>query len=167
MLGTVRRDAEMEAAGACSSFEFAYDVPTRSHLRRVPCRHGRVVHGEAVAVLGDRNDVLCACAGEEIEPHIRVEVLRAEHRDEVFVAELRLWAVSGNVVLKRRAAGDIHVARVPLVSECRNGVDAPVNEDAELGITEPAGRAVLRERTPGGPVDILVRGIAVGRADFA
>ena len=47
-----------------------------------------VVHGEAVAVLGDRNNVARAGLDKEIDPRIGIEVLRAEQGDEVLVAKL-------------------------------------------------------------------------------
>ena len=60
----------------------------RAHLCGVPFGEPRVVHGEAVAVLGYGNYVLCASAGKEVDPVVGVEFLGAEHGDEVFVAEL-------------------------------------------------------------------------------
>jgi hypothetical protein len=54
------------------------------------------------------------------------------------------------VVLECFVTGDIHVAGVPLISECRNGVHAPVEEDAKLGVAKPVRCTVLRERVPCG-----------------
>ena len=48
-----------------------------------------------------------------------------------------------------RAARDVHVARVPLIGEGWHGVDAPVDEDAELGVAEPFRRAVGRDGIAG------------------
>jgi hypothetical protein len=40
------------------------------------------------------------------------------------------------------AAGDVDVAGVPLVGEGWDGVDAPVEEDAELRVLKPGGGAI-------------------------
>ena len=109
-----------------------------------------VVHGKAVAVLGDRHDIARAGVDKEIEPGIGIEVLGAKHGDEVLVAEFRLRAVGFNVVPEGGGAFHIHVARIPLVSECRNRIDAPVDEDAELGVAKPIGNAIGGERIPVG-----------------
>ena len=52
----------------------------------------------------------------------------------------------------------VHVARIPLVSECRNRVHAPVDEDAELGVAKPGGHAIGGKRIPVG-----LKGAGVGR----
>jgi hypothetical protein len=146
----MRGDAEVEAAGASGGGEFANDIAMRAHLRGVPCGELRVVHGEAVAVFGDGDDVASSGAGEEIDPLVGVEVLGLEHGDEVLVAEGGLRAVGGDVVLEGGVAGNIHVAGVPLVCECRNRVDAPVEEDSELCVLKPGGGAIGGERVPVG-----------------
>src|SRR6202020_1728484 len=166
MFSTVGRDAEVEAAGAGGLFEFADDVAVRAHAGGVPGGHVGVVHGEAVAVLGYGDDVFGSGAGEETDPGAGVESLGFELRDEVFVAELRLGAVGGYVMLEGGVAGDIHVARIPLVGEGGDGVNAPVDEDAELGVAEPVGGLIAGERAPGGLIEGSVRGAAVGGVNF-
>ena len=99
-------------------------------------------------MLGYRNDIPRAGFGEEIEPRIGVEVLRAEHGDEILIAEFGLRPVGCNVVFERSIARDVHVARIPFVSECRNGINAPVDENAELGIAKPLGYAIAGKRIP-------------------
>ena len=37
----------------------------------------------------------------------------------------------------------VHIARVPLVAECGDGIDAPVEVDAELGVAKPVRRGVV------------------------
>jgi len=134
----------------------------RAHAGGVPGGDVGVVHGEAVAVLADGDDIARAGLGEEVDPGVGVEFFGFEHGDEVFVAKFCLRAVGGDVVLEGGVAGDVHVARVPLISECRNGVDAPVEEDAELGVAEPVGGSVLGEGVPVG-----VEGdVRVGRCGF-
>ena len=67
-------------------------------------------------------------------------------------------------------SGDVHVAGIPLVSECRNGVHTPVEEDAELCVAKPVGCAVLGERVPGGVeggVEIGWRGFGADFRDLA
>ena len=89
----------MKAMGAGGLGEFADDVAVGTHLGCVPGGNVRGVHGEAVAVLGDGDDVTGAGLLEEIHPGVGVEVLGFEHGDEVLVAEPGLGAVSGDVVL--------------------------------------------------------------------
>ncbi len=101
-------------------------------------------------MLGYGNYVLCAGAGEEVDPFVGVEFFGAEHGDEVFVAELGERAVGGDLMRVGGAAGDVDVAGVPLVGEGGDGVDAPVEEDAELGVLEPGGSAVGGEGVPVG-----------------
>ena len=150
VLGAMRGDAEVEATGASGGGEFANDIAMRAHLRGVPCGELRVVHGEAVSVFSDGDDVASSGAGEEIEPLVSVEVLSLEHGDEVLVAEGGLRAVGGDVVLEGGVAGNIHVAGIPLVCVCRDRVDAPVEEDSELCVLKPDGGAIGGKRVPVG-----------------
>ena len=45
---------------------------------------------------------------------------------------------------------EVHSPRVPLVAERRDGVDAPVDEDAELGVLVPVRDIVPGQRVPVG-----------------
>ena len=99
-------------------------------------------------MFGDRNNVLCAGADEEINPRIGIEVLRAKQGDEVFITKRTLRPVGGDVMLEGRAARLIHVAGIPFVAECWDRIDSPVEKDSELGIAEPIGCLVTRERLP-------------------
>lgn len=170
VFGPVGGHSETQSACPCRLGQFADNVTLRSHFGRIPTRKIRVVHGEAVAVLGDGNDVTGASLNEEIDPGVGVEALRFEERNEVLVAEGGLWSIGGDVVLKCFVAGDVHVAGIPLVSECRNGVHTPVEEDAELCVAKPVGCAVLGERVPGGVeggVEIGWRGFGADFCDLA
>src|SRR5438105_2537510 len=112
-------------------------------------------------MLCDGNNVPCTGTGEKIEPRIGIETFCAEHRNEIFVAEFILRSVSGDVMLEGGIAWDIHVARVPFVSERRNRIDSPVEKDSELGIAKPVGRAVGCERVPSGAVGMCTTRVAV------
>jgi len=166
MLGGVRGDAEVQTAGACGAGEFTDDVAVWAHFDCIVGRHGGGVHREAVAVLGYRNDVAGARFDEEIDPGVGIEVLCAEERDEVLVAEFFERTMQSDLVLVGRISWDVHVARVPLVSECRNGVDAPVKKDADLRIAKPVGCAVGGERVPGSVKRNLGVVLCCFRADF-
>ena len=72
-----------------------------------------------------------------------------KRRDEVLVAELVLRAVGLDVVLELLRALLVHVAGIPLVAEGGHGIDAPVDEDAELAVLVPRRRLVRSERFPG------------------
>ena len=99
-------------------------------------------------------------------PRVGVVFGDGEEGDEVLVAELVGWAV---VLGVPGHVGGVHVLDVPLVDARGDGVKAPVDEDAELGLVEPGGGAVVvADGGPGGfegAVDIgLGLGVGVGRA---
>ena len=80
-------------------------------------------------------------------------MLHAELRDEVLVAVSGLGAEGGEVVGEVvvgwvGVVREVHVAGVPLGAEGGDGEDAPVEEDAELGVAEPVGDAVGGEGVP-------------------
>src|SRR5688500_18969416 len=120
-------------------------VSLRAHRGGVPATPASVVHGEAVMVFGNGHDEVGSRLTEQLRPLGRVEGIRGELWDEVLVAELVLRTVRGPVVLELRPALLVHPARVPLVAECGDGVNAPVNEDAELGVAVPAWRLIGRQ----------------------
>jgi len=148
MLSGMGRDAETEPMRARRHRKFAHYVTMGAHAGGIPRRDIGVVHGEAVAVFTDGNDVARAGLNKKADPRIGIEALRFEQWDEVLVTELGLTPISSNVMFEGRVPGNVHVARVPLVSECRNGVHTPVQKDAELGITKPLRSSVRCERFP-------------------
>src|ERR1700721_1201057 len=77
-----------------------------------------------------------------------IEVLTTKERDEVLVAKSSLRAVRGNVMKERGVALLIHVARIPFVGEGGNGIDSPVEKDAELGVAKPIRGLVAGEGLP-------------------
>ena len=89
---------------------------------------------------------------------VGVEVFGAEQGDQIFVA-LRIVAVREvlSEVFVRAFFGVVHVARIPLVLGGGNGVDAPVDEDAELRVLVPLRLLVLDERGPVGTIGAVVR----------
>src|ERR687897_743771 len=120
-------------------------VSLGSHRGGLPATPVSVVHGEAVMVFGNGYDEVGSRLTEQLHPLSRVEEIRGELRDEILVAELVLLTVGRPVVLELRSALLIHPARVPLIAEGGDGVDTPVNEDAELGVAKPAGRLIGRQ----------------------
>src|SRR4051794_3829650 len=99
-------------------------------------------------MLEDGDDVFRARLTEENSPGMSIKVLRLEHWNEILIAKLCQRAIRSNLVLVLVAARLIHVARIPLVSVGGYRERRPVNEDAELGILEPIGDFVLRQRFP-------------------
>jgi hypothetical protein len=94
------------------------------------------------------DDIACTRLDEEINPRTGIEPLGLEERNEILIAEVCLRAVRSDVMFEGLIPRNIHVARVPLVSECRNRVHTPVNENAELGVAKPLGCPVLGEGIP-------------------
>ena len=88
--------------------QFTEHVPVRSHLDRVPVRDLGCVHLEAVMMLGNGDHVLETSLFEQIRPFVGVELLRPEHRDKVFVAEILLRAEGLYVMLKFARALHVH-----------------------------------------------------------
>src|SRR5271163_2312026 len=97
-----------------------------------------------------RNNVPCSGVFEELCPGLRIEVLGFEHREEVLIAKLRQWTVRCHMMLIDRRSFLVHLARIPLVSVRRYGVEAPVNEDAKLCVPVPVRSLILRQRLPVG-----------------
>ena len=107
-----------------------------------------VEHRKAVVVFGDRHDIAGAGCPEQLCPIAGIEGLGLQHRDEVLVAKPVLRPVGLDVMLKGRIAFRVHVAGVPLTAKGRDGVDAPMDEDAELGICIPLRDFEILQRTP-------------------
>src|ERR1700733_4894038 len=144
----MRRNPKVKPPRSGRAREIRDHIPVRSHLGSIPVGELGVIHGKAVAMLRHRHNVLCPGTHEEIDPCIGIELLGAEERDEVLIAENRLRTVGGNMMLERRAARLIHTAGVPLIAKSRYRIDSPVEEDPELRITEPVRRTVARKRFP-------------------
>ncbi len=132
--------AEDEIAFARGDGEFTHQVPLRTHASSAPWGEVAVVHRKVAVVLGDGDDVFCSGVSEAINPLIGVALVRSEEGDEVFVTELIWVAVVVGMPLH---VGRVHMGLVPLVEASRDGVEAPVNEDAELRFVEPARYTVV------------------------
>jgi len=79
---------------------------------------------------------------EERRPCVGVESGCSELRHKILVAERCLIPVGCTMMVEFLAALLIHVARVPLVSECGHRVKSPMDEDAELSVFVPPGNPV-------------------------
>ena len=152
------------AALAAGVGQVAEEVALRSDIDRVPgAAPGRVgllawPEREALMVLRGERDVLRAGALEDVGPVVGIVQLGAEHRAR---------SPSTGNWRRRRACGISHVgsacrsvglwssefqyhsAYLPTGREGRHGIDAPVNEDAELGVGVPLRRRPPVERIPG------------------
>ncbi|TKW49467.1 hypothetical protein CTA1_456 [Colletotrichum tanaceti] len=114
-----------------------------------------VEEGEAVVVLGRDDEVLGAGVGEQVDPRLGVEPRGVEVREGVVVRPV--GAVGREPVAVKVGAVALRVVgRVPpvplgvalvgrRVAPARDGVGAPVDEDAELGVVEPPGALVPGE----------------------
>ena len=104
-----------------------------------------VVHGEAIVMLSHRHDEPGAGVLEELRPFRRIEILRLEHGNEVFVAEFGMVAPGLAVMFECGVVLQVHAPRIPLIAECGYAVRSPVDEDAEFGIHVPFGDFVLAQ----------------------
>ena len=93
----------------------------------------------------DLNEVLRARISEEINPLLRVKSRGGEIGDEVVVDNVRAVRLEVVLVGFRGVIGLVELPPVPfgvgffvaLVSPGGDGVDAPVDEDAEFGVVVP------------------------------
>ena len=161
ILGAMGGDAEHQALLLDGSLQQTDDVLVGSHVYGVPRVQVAVVHGESIVMLGHGDDILRSCLAEKLRPLVGIELLGLEHRDEVFVTELGVRAVSLDVMLILARVLDVHVARIPFAAESRDRINTPVDEDAELAVAEPFGKVVMgRDAVPVGLEDLrtLLRG---------
>ena len=103
----------------------------------------RLEHREPVVVLGGDDDVLHARVLRELDPRVGVELDRVELRGELLVLLHRdLRAVHDPLAEAERA--------LPLPLAGGNRVEAPVDEEAVLGLAEPVqplfARRIRRRR---------------------
>ena len=97
-------------------------------------------------MLKDWHDIHRPRLFEQMRPRLRIELLRLEHRDEVFIPKLVLRSVGHNVVFIFLASLHIHQPRIPLAAKCRHRVNTPVNENSELRVLVPLGNLIGIER---------------------
>ena len=142
MLHAVVGDPELHALLADGFGEVANQIALRPHLLRVPPGERAIPHGEAVVVLGGGHHVARAGLAEQLRPLVRVELRGGKEGNEVFISEYILRA---EVLL---VPGDdfgiaVHVLDVPLALVRGDGIQAPVQKDAELAIAEPLRELVV------------------------
>ena len=162
-------EAHLEALGAHRRGEVACQVATRPDLDAVPGTApgpGRLAarpQGESLVVLGGQRDVPGARSLKHVGPVIGVEEFGPEHRGEVLVGEVR--AVDALVKSPGTRLDGVGAALLPgrycipvplRVRQFtrqhgrigRHRVNAPVDEDAELGVREPGRRGPAVQRRP-------------------
>ena len=110
VLGAMVRRGKMQSVGVRGVTQLPQHVAMRTGFEGVPVRQFATVHLIAVMMLGDREVVVRACGGEQIEPLVRIEPFGGEHRNEIPIAELVLWTIGVHVVFEFRVALDVHVA---------------------------------------------------------
>src|SRR6266849_997734 len=110
----------MESLGTNRSCQFSVHIAPWTHFRGRPVGKAAVVHGEAVVMLEDRNDVLRSGFLEETRPSCGIEMLRPEHWDEILVTKLCQRAISAKVVVVFVRALTVHIARIPFASKRRH-----------------------------------------------
>ena len=168
VFGTMKGSAEMEAFGTNGDGELADNVTMRTHLGGGPVGDVGGVHGEAVVMLSDGDDVASASVFEELGPFLRIPFGGGEERDEILVAEFVLGAEALNVFGEGGIFLLIHVAGIPLVLRAGNGIDAPMNEDAEFGILIPLRHLEAAQGIPvgakGAVIGLSVEGMENGGA---
>src|SRR5207245_2867842 len=146
--GSVGRNSQMQPLLAHRPAQLAYNVPARAHFHGVPFRAATVVHGKAIVVLADGNDVFRARLPEQLSPVIRIPFLRRELRDEVLVPEYRLGAEMLQVIIKNSTIPDVNISRIPFVIVGGHRENTPMEEDSELGVQVPVWHSILLKGIP-------------------
>src|SRR5579875_4202821 len=137
-------------------------VLMRTHVDAVPVPVGGAgPQAESIVVLRCQYDVLRAGINKQFGPLIGIKQLCFEAAREILVMEI--LSVVAQVERPRRAVPVVHVVPVPLsvglaglrmgISECRNGINSPVDKDAELRLIKPLRDRPLVER---GPVGLIM-----------
>ncbi len=165
-------DTHVQALGAAGLHEVERDIAFGADIHGIPRASPGLVgllvapEREALVVLAGERDVLGARAFEDVGPMSGVVKLGAEHGGEIEVWEI--GPVDAIVKLTRGGVG--LVERVPIPFGVHglalgfhgrvrgDGVDAPVDEDAELGIGVPGGGRGRVDGFPGGLVACLAEG---------
>src|SRR5208283_1893758 len=143
MLHAVRRSAQAEAPFAQGFGEFTIHIAVGAHLYGGPIGDAAVIHGEAIVVFKDGNDVPGASGLKELGPLDRIEMLGFETRNEILVTERRGRAIRRKVVFIFSGPLLVHHARIPLAAKGRDGINAPMDKDAKLGVLVPIRGFVL------------------------
>ncbi len=115
----------MQAFGPHRFGEFCNHVAMWTHFRRRPVAQATVVHGKAIMMFGNGNDVLRSCFPEELGPRPGIEMFRLEHRYEVFVSEFVLRTIGGEMVCILLLPGDVHAAGIPFIPEGGHRIARP------------------------------------------
>src|SRR5689334_18138043 len=100
MFGSMRGSAGDERLACGFGDQLSVGVPARAHEGRLPPGPWLVVHGEAVVVLGHRNDELSAGPPEQGGHAAGVEPVHRELGDEILVAEVGVWPVRSNMMVE-------------------------------------------------------------------
>jgi hypothetical protein len=136
-------DTEADIRAFQSFLQLHGEVPVGAHIHAVPFPGiAGIVHTEAVMVLGDQVDIFGAGLLEELRPFLRVEELRLEIPDEFLVLKMLpidpvMEGFGGRVGIPVHIP--VPLGEDTLPREGRDGIDAPMDEDAELRIGEPLG----------------------------
>ena len=144
--------AELHAGTLHGIPQLHAEVAVRPHVPGVPVPGvGGGVEAEAVVMLGNEVDVFGTRFFEQLRPFAGVKELGCEVADEVGV--LKLFAVDAVVEAPRRMVGCFELPLIPFgiltaAGVGGDGVETPVDEDAELGFSEPGGNGTGVEGLP-------------------
>ena len=107
-------------------------------------------------MLRHRDHVPGARLGKQRRPGVGIEFFGLEEGDEILITEFLVGAVGFQVVFIFGSALNVHVPGVPFIVEGGHGIHAPVNENAEFGLSIPGGhlelgqgRPIILESSPG------------------
>ena len=98
------------------------------------------IHREAVVIIGGGDDIFRASFLDQRRPFARVETFAGEQRHELVVGEI--FAPDALVIFLTWAAFIENIVAIPFsvltfLRPAGNGINAPDDEHAELGLVEP------------------------------
>ena len=86
---------------------------------------------------------------KKLSPFLRIELLCFELRNKIFISEFIQSSVFFFVMQIFFGAFYVHISGIPLISECRNTVNTPVDKNTKFVSCVPFRSGMLAERIPG------------------
>ena len=149
MLCSVSRSTKYHSLFFNFCFQFSENISLWSHLCCIPTAEITGIHLESIMMLSNRNNKFCACFLKKLSPFLRIELLCFELRNKIFISEFIQSSVFFFVMQIFFGAFYVHISGIPLISECRNTVNTPVDKNSEFISCIPLRYRMLTERIPG------------------
>ena len=148
MLCSVSRSTKYQSLFFNFCFQFSENISLWSHLCCIPTAEITGIHLESIMMLSNRNNKFCACFLKKLSPFLRIELLCFELRNKIFISEFIQSSVFFFVMQIFFGAFYVHISGIPLISECRNTVNTPMDKNTKFVSCVPFRSGMLAERVP-------------------